>query len=153
MMPAVSRGLIEVAKTTSKMTPSPIERSWIIEGNPIAQSSFLSKSADGQAWTVVWQCSAGKFHWYYEIDETMLLLEGAIVIESDGMPPTRYGPGDVIFFKEGAHAKWQVEGHVRKLAFCRRTQPFLLSLAVRAFSKIKRTLIPGRQRKVESLTG
>jgi hypothetical protein len=102
---------------------------------------------------VVWQCSAGKFHWYYEIDETMLLLEGAIVIESDGMPPTRYGPGDVIFFKEGAHAKWQVEGHVRKLAFCRRTQPFLLSLAVRAFSKIKRTLIPGRQRKVESLTG
>ena len=153
MMPAVSRGLIEVAKTTSKMMPSPIERSWIIEGNPIAQSSFLSKSADGQAWTVVWQCSAGKFHWYYEIDETMLLLEGAIVIESDGMPPTRYGPGDVIFFKEGAHAKWQVEGHVRKLAFCRRTQPFLLSLAVRAFSKIKRTLIPGRQRKVESLTG
>ena len=153
IMPAISRALIEVANTTSKMTPSPIERSWIIEGNPAAQSSLLSKSADGQAWTVVWQCSAGKFHWYYDIDETILILEGAIIIESDGMPPTRYGPGDVIFFKEGAHAKWQVEGRVRKLAFCRKTQPVLLNFAARVFSKIKRTLKPGRQRKVASLAG
>lgn len=152
-MPAISRALIEVANTTSKMTPSPIERSWIIEGNPAAQSSLLSKSADGQAWTVVWQCSAGKFHWYYDIDETILILEGAIIIKSDGMPPTRYGPGDVIFFKEGAHAKWQVEGRVRKLAFCRKTQPVLLNFAARVFSKIKRTLKPGRQRKVASLAG
>ena len=82
-----------------------------------------------------------------------MILEGAIVIESDGMPPTRYGPGDVIFFRQGAHAKWQVEGHVRKLAFCRKTQPVLLNFAVRAFSKIKRTLTPGRQQKVASLTG
>jgi uncharacterized cupin superfamily protein len=151
-IPVISRALIEAANTSSKMTPSPIERSWIIEGNPIAQLSFLSKSADGQAWTVVWQCSAGKFHWYYDLDETILILDGTIVIESDWMPPTRYGPGDVIFFKHGARAKWHVEGHVRKLAFCRKTQPILLSFAVRAFSKIKRTLIPGRQR-VGSLVG
>jgi uncharacterized protein len=149
----MSRTLIEVANTTSKMRPSPIEPSWIIEGDPVAQLSFLSKSADGQAWTVVWQCSAGKFHWYYDIDETILILEGSIIIESDRMPPTRYGPGDVIFFKEGAHAKWEVEGHVRKLAFCRKTQPVLLNFAARAFSKIKRTLMPGRQRKVASLAG
>jgi uncharacterized cupin superfamily protein len=99
-MPANSRALIEVANTASNMTPSPIENSWIIEGNPVAQSSLLSKSADGQAWTVVWQCSEGKFHWYYDIDETVLLLQGSIVIETDGMLPTRYGPDDVIFFPE-----------------------------------------------------
>ena len=57
------------------------------------------------------------------IDETILILEGSIVLESDAMPPTRYGPGDVIFFREGAHAKWHVESKVRKLAFCRKTQP------------------------------
>ena len=84
--------------------------------------------------------------------------EAAVPAESTGLLEVLdvwggYGSGDVIFFKEGAHAKWQVEGHVRKLAFCRRTQPVLFSLAVRAFSKIKRTLTPGRQRKVESLTG
>jgi hypothetical protein len=27
-----------------------------------------------------------------------------IVVESDTMAPTRYGPGDVIFFGDGAHA-------------------------------------------------
>jgi hypothetical protein len=152
-MPVISRALIEVANTASSMKPSPIERSWIIEGTPNAQLSFLSKSADGQAWTVVWQCSEGKFHWYYDIDETILILEGSIVIESDGMPPTRYGPGDVIFFKDGAHAKWHVEGHVRKLAFCRKTQPVLVNVAMRFLSKLKRTLMPGRQGKPISLTG
>jgi uncharacterized protein len=146
-MPAISRTLIEVANTASTMTPSPIENSWIIEGNPVAQSSLLSKSADGQAWTVVWQCNEGKFHWYYDFDETALLLEGSIVIETDGMPPTRYGPDDVIFFRDGAHAKWHVESPVRKLAFCRRTQPVLLGFALRVFSKIKRTL----QRKAARL--
>jgi uncharacterized cupin superfamily protein len=152
-MTSIPRALIEVANTTSQMTASPIERSWIIEGNPIAELSFLSRSMDGQAWTVVWQCSEGKFHWYYDIDETILILEGTIVIESDGMPPAHYGPGDVIFFKEGAHAKWHVEGHVRKLAFCRKTQPVLLNFAMRVFSKIKRTLTPARQSKVASLSG
>jgi uncharacterized cupin superfamily protein len=148
-----ARARIEVANTAVNLTPSPIEPSWIIEGNPVAQSSLLSTSDDRQAWTVVWQCSEGKFNWYYDLDETILILEGAIVLENDAMRPTRYGPGEVIFFKEGAHAKWHVEGHVRKLAFCRKTQPFLLNFALRAFSKIKRTLMPARERKAVTLTG
>jgi uncharacterized protein len=150
-MPIASRALIEVAHTTSNLKPSPIEPSWIIEGNPVAQASLLSKSDDGQAWTVVWQCSKGTFDWYYDVDETILILEGSVVIESDAMPPTRYGPGDVIFFREGAHAKWHVESHFRKLAFCRKTQPILLGFALRVFSKIKRTLVPAQRHKADSL--
>jgi len=152
-MHLISRAVIEVANTASNLTPSPIEPSWIIEGNPVAQLSLLSKSADAQAWTVVWQCSEGKFHWYYDFDETILILEGSIVLENDVMPPTRYGPGDVIFFKENAHAKWHVEGHVRKLAFCRKAPPALLAFALRGFSKIKRTLMPSRKREAASLMG
>src|SRR5579871_432880 len=141
-----SRELVEGAHTVgASLSPSPIESSWIIEGGPVAEASLLSKSADGQALTVIWQCSECKFHWYYDFDETILILEGSIVIESDGKPPTRYVAGDVIFFKNGAHAKWHVESKVRKLAFCRRTQPILLSLALRASSKIKRRLMPKRQ--------
>jgi len=141
-----SRELVEGAHTIgASLAPSPIESAWIIEGNPVAEASLLSKSADGQAWTVIWQCSEGKFHWFYDFDETILILEGSIVIESDGKRPTRYVAGDVIFFKNGAHAKWHVESKVRKLAFCRRTQPILLSLALRVSSKIKRTLLPNRQ--------
>ena len=57
---------------------------------------------------------------------------------SEGMPPRRYGPGDVIFFRRGAHAKWHVEGYVKKVAFFRQTNPFGLGLAVRAVNRIMR---------------
>jgi uncharacterized cupin superfamily protein len=149
----MSRTLIETASLAVNLTPRPIEPSWIIEGNPVAQCSVLSSSADGLASTMVWHCSEGKFNWYYDFDETILILEGSIVVENDTMPPTRYGPGDVIFFRDGAHAKWHVEGHVRKLAFCRKTQPVLLGFALRVFSKIKRTLMPPGKRQPASLMG
>jgi len=143
--------LIETTNLVVKLTPRPIEPSWIIEGNPCAQWCVLSKSADGLASTLVWECSEGRFNWYYDFDETILILEGSIVLESDAMRPTRYGPGDVIFFRNGAHARWRVEGRVRKLAFCRTTQPFVLGFALRAFNKIKRTLTPSGKRAAPSL--
>ena len=147
----MSRALIETTNLVVNLTPRPIEPSWIIEGNPVAQWCVLSKSADGLASTMVWQCSEGKFNWYYDFDETILILEGSIVLESDTMPPTRYGAGDVIFFKDGAHARWHVEGHVRKVAFCRTTQPMLLGFALRVFNKLKRTLRPAGKRQTASL--
>jgi uncharacterized protein len=149
----MSRGLIEIGDLNVELTSRRIEPSWIIEGNPIATACTLSQSADGAATTVVWHCTEGKFNWYYGFDETILILEGSIVLESATMRPTRYGPGDVIFFKEGAHAKWHVEGHVKKLAFCRKTQPVWLGFAVRAIGKIKRILIPAGGQKATSLMG
>jgi uncharacterized protein len=147
----MSRSMIETTNLVVNLTPRPIEPSWIIEGNPQAQWCVLSKSADGLASTMVWECSEGKFNWYYDFDETILILEGSIVLESDTMPPTRYGAGDVVFFKDGAHARWHVEGHVRKLAFCRKTQPVLVGFALRVFSRIKRTLLPSGKRQPASL--
>jgi hypothetical protein len=35
------------------------------------------------------------------------------VLESEGMPPKRYGVGDVVFFREGAHATWHIEDYVK----------------------------------------
>ena len=147
----MSRPLIEIANLSVELTSAPIEPSWIIEGNPTAQCSVLSQSADGLATTIVWQCSEGKFNWYYDFDETILILEGSIVLESNDMPPTRYGQGDVVFFRDGAHARWHVEGHVRKLAFCRKTQPVLVGFALRVFSKLKRTLFPSGKGQTASL--
>ena len=147
----MSRELIEIAKLTVDLTPRPIEPSWIIEGRPDARWCVLSKSADGLASTMVWHCTAGKFNWYYDFDETILILEGGIVLESDTMPPTRYGPGDVIFFKDGAHARWHVESHVRKLAFCRKTQPVWLGFALRVVLKLKKMFLPAGDRQPASL--
>jgi uncharacterized protein len=132
--------LIETSTTDVKLNNAPITPSWVIEGNPVAQNALISRSADGMASTIVWQCTEGKFNWFYDLDETIYILEGSIVLESDKMAPKRYGPGDVVFFKNGAHARWHVEGHVRKLAFCRRTLPNAMGLAMRAVSKLNRML-------------
>ena len=147
----MSRALIEIAKTTVDLTPRPIEPYWIIEGKPDATWCVLSQSADGLASTMVWHCTAGKFNWYYDFDETILILEGAIVLESDTMPPTRYGPGDVIFFRDGAHARWHVEGFVKKLAFCRKTQPVWLGFALRVVLKLKKMFLPAKTGQPASL--
>jgi len=148
----MSRALIEIARTTVDLTPRPIEPSWIIEGKPDATWCVLSQSADGLASTMVWHCTAGKFNWYYDFDETILILEGGIVLENDTMPPTHYGPGDVIFFKDGAHARWYVESHVKKLAFCRKTQPIWLGFALRVLLKLKKMFLPAGSRQPASLT-
>jgi hypothetical protein len=130
--------LIQASHYNVDLKPSPIEPSWIIEGNPEARSRPLSTSADGAATALIWSCTEGKFNWYYDLDETIMILEGSIVLESEGMPPKRYGVGDMIFFRDGAHAKWHVEEYVKKVAFCRLTNPFWLGFAIRAFNKLKR---------------
>jgi uncharacterized cupin superfamily protein len=147
----ISRALIETTNLYVTLSPRPIEPSWITEGNPVAQWHVLSRSADGLASTMVWECSEGRFDWYYDFDETVLILEGSIVLESDGMPPTRYTKGDVIFFKDGAHAKWHVEGRVRKLAFCRKTSPVWFGFALRVFLKLRKMLLPASERQPASL--
>jgi uncharacterized cupin superfamily protein len=138
----MSTDLIETGKTAIALGACPIEPSWITEGNPVATSTTLWRSADGMATTLVWQCTPGKFDWHYDIDETIHILEGSVVLECDSFGPTRYGPGDVVYFKNGAHAKWHVVEQVRKIAFCRRAQPVLFGLAFRAVAKAKRMLMP-----------
>ena len=88
---------------------SPIEPSWIKGGNPEARSAEIARSQDGTATTLVWECTPGQFDWFYDFDESIHIVSGAIVVSADGMEPTRFGPGDVIFFAKGAHAHWTVE--------------------------------------------
>jgi uncharacterized cupin superfamily protein len=149
----MSRPLIETANLAAELAPAPIEPSWIIEGNPTATSCTVARSSDGLGSTIVWHCTEGKFNWYYDFDETILILEGAIVLESDGMPPKRYGPGDVIFFRDGAHAKWHVQGHVKKLAYCLKTQPYVFGFVVRVINKLKRMFLTPEGRRGTSLAG
>ena len=138
----MAQSLILPSTTNVELSSAPIEPSWIIEGHPMARNALLSRSEDGTASTIVWECTEGKFHWYYDIDETIHILEGSIVLESDTMKPTRYGPGDVILFRNGASAKWHVEGHAKKLAFCRTTPPPLIAFATRALRALKRMFVP-----------
>ena len=147
----MSRSMIEIGRTDVELTPRPITPAWIIEGKPEATGCELSRSADGLATTIVWHCTEGKFNWYYDFDETIMILEGSIVLESEGMLPKRYGVGDVIFFRDGAHAKWHVEGYVKKVAFCRQNNPFWLGFAIRAANKLKRMSFACGERRSKRL--
>lgn len=128
---------IEASHSNVELEPSPIKSSWIIDGDPQARSRVLSTSSCGSAWTMIWSCTEGRFNWYYDLDETIMILEGSVVLHSKGVS-RRYGPGDVILFREGAHAEWHVERPVKKLAFFRRTNPRVFNLPIRVVNKLKR---------------
>lgn len=68
------------------------------------------------------------------------------MLESEGMPPRRYGVGDVILFRDGAHVKWHVERYVKEIAFFRQTLPFGLGYAVCAINKRRMFVVPGGHR-------
>ena len=133
---------IVAAHSNIPLRPAPINPDWIIEGNPTASAATVSRSSDKLASTVVWECTEGKFNWHYDIDETILILEGSIMVESDEMKPTRYGPGDIVLFRKGAHARWHVERKVRKVAFCQRVQPRFFGFGLRAMGRLRR-MLPG----------
>jgi uncharacterized cupin superfamily protein len=127
--------------TDQALQPAPINPSWVCSGNPTARNAVLSRSADGTASTLVWDCTAGEFDWIYDIDETIYFIEGSATISDGRTPPRQFVAGDVLFLPKGAVAHWHVENYVRKVAFCRRTQPAAVNFCLRAVRKAKRVTI------------
>ena len=68
------------SKPDVELSPSPITPQWIIEGKPNARNKILSQSEDQTACTIVWDCTGGKFNWYYDFDETVHFIEGSVTI-------------------------------------------------------------------------
>jgi uncharacterized cupin superfamily protein len=136
--------LIETGHCNVNLEPAPIDPSWIIEGYPEARMHVISTSENCASFasTRIWSCTEGKFNWFYDVDETIVILEGSIVLESEGMPPKRYGVGDVMFIREGTHAKWHVEGYVKKIVFLRQALPFKLGFVIRAVNRLRWMLRP-----------
>jgi uncharacterized cupin superfamily protein len=130
--------VIKLAVRQANLNPSPIYPAWILEGNPVARNTVLSSSADGTASTLIWDCTAGRFNWIYDVDETIYVIEGGVVIKDPAGKACRLGAGDTIFFPAGARAEWHVEDYIRKIAFCRTPLPGPLVFAKRGFRYIKR---------------
>jgi hypothetical protein len=119
-----------------EMRACPINPAWIIEGAPAARNFVLSRSADGGSCTLLWDCTAGLFNWHYDIDETVFVLEGSVVVRDDAGVEHHLGPGDSALFMAGSHAVWRVDSYVRKVAFCRTPVPRPLMLASRIIRKL-----------------
>ncbi len=134
---------IKFGSIKGDMKYCPIEQSWILDGNPIARNCMVSASSDGLASTVLWDCTKGRFNWFYEFDESVHILEGSVVIEDEAGHVHNLSAGDTIFFPLGAHAVWTVQHYVRKLAFCRNPIPAPLKFANRVYRRLKRTIGSG----------
>ena len=99
------------------LDPAPIPSGWILDAAPQARGRVLSCSSDEMALTVMWDCTAGRFNWFYDIDETVCLMEGTVTLrDASGMVITLM-PGDTFFFPKGCSYEWTVPHYVRKIAF------------------------------------
>jgi uncharacterized cupin superfamily protein len=123
----------------------PIQPSWILEGLPEARIAVLSDgSSDSSAFTVLWDCTAGRFNWFYAIDETVYILEGAVTLTLPSGITRRLVAGSSYFFARGTQAQWQVDSYVRKVAFCHEPMSTKLFIAKRAYRALRSVLRPGR---------
>jgi len=122
---------------------TPIRPEWILQGKPIARSKLISSSSDCASSSFIWDCTAGRFNWHYEAEETVYFLEGNVVIKDNNGITHRLGAGDTIFFPRGAVAEWHVENYIRKVAFIRSPLPNSVLLAKRVLYFLKHPLSGG----------
>lgn len=111
---------------------APIEPSWVLSGAPMASAKLHSESADGFSSTTIWACTAGAFKWRFEWDETVHILSGSVTVTDETGRRTTISAGDVAYFAAGTWATWEIEDHVKKIAFCRKAFPRPVLAAMKA---------------------
>lgn len=123
--------------TNVDLDPAPIHPEWILEGTPQARNRMLFKSDDGTATTMIWDCTAGTFNWFYDCDETVHVMEGGVTLTTSAGTRS-ITKGDAIFFPAGSQAIWQVEKYILKIAFLRQTLPVTMGMALRVWRRLLR---------------
>ncbi len=129
---------------STELKNCPIHPSWVLEGQPRTRIAVLSDgSSDASAFTVMWDCTAGRFNWFYSIDETVYILEGAVTLTFPSGVTRQLVAGSSYFFARGTQAQWQVDSYVRKVAFCHEPMSTKVFMAKRVFRALKRAVLPG----------
>jgi uncharacterized cupin superfamily protein len=108
---------------TGSLNPVEINGAWLITGVPQSRARELLRSPDGSAVTVEWDCTAGTFHWYFVLEETVHILEGSVSVTDAAGATVTLSAGDVAVFPADKWMVWSVDTYVRKLAFCRYPVP------------------------------
>jgi uncharacterized protein len=113
------------------LADAPINPEWIREGAPKARTFEIARSADGASNTMIWDCTAGTFRWYFGVDETVHILEGGVTVSDDTGHIRMLKAGDIAFFPAGTWMTWRVDTYVKKIAFLRHALPQPFGLALR----------------------
>jgi uncharacterized protein len=123
---------------TVALQPAPINKEWILEGRPQTFAKQIARSDDGSQDVFVWQTSAGRFNWFYGMDEVVTVIDGAVyVTDQNTKVERRLGPGDTAFFPAGSKAVWRVPDHVRKVATMNHILPGPMASAIRILRRLK----------------
>ena len=84
-----------------------------------AEKQFMQKQP-------TWSCGVSEFDWYYDSEETCLLIEGEVEViptptnlrfagdDGDDGGSVRFGAGDYVVFPRGLECVWKVTKPVRK---------------------------------------
>lgn len=124
------------ATVQPKLRPAPFPAAWVRDGKPQAAAQPLWKSDDSTASTLIWECSAGTFDWFYREEETVHILEGEVDVVIEGGLSFRLSAGDTAVFRAGCHAVWSIPNRVRKIAIVRLDVPGIAAFPMRAWRKV-----------------
>jgi uncharacterized cupin superfamily protein len=111
----------------------PIDPAWVIQGNPRARLRVWATSPDGMTSNWVWDCTAGRFRWYHDVDETIFIVDGSATIGVDGGRPMTLALGDSAYLPAGTWSEWTVADYVRKHAVVRVPVPPSMAYVVKGF--------------------
>ncbi|MFN3854502.1 MAG: cupin domain-containing protein [Phreatobacter sp.] len=127
------------------LDPAPIRPEWILDGRPMARCRHWSDSSDGTTSAMVWDCTAGRFRWYFGGDEIVHILEGEVIVTGDDGSHRTLRPGDAALFRAGAWSTWHVPHYVRKHAICHDSLPVAIALPLRATRRVGRLFLRLRE--------
>ena len=133
-------GVTDPAKAV--MLPAPITPGWVIEGTPTTLAAEIAHTDDGSTKTYIWSTTKSRFHWFYDSDEIVTVLDGEVFVDDGINGERRLGPGDVAFFPTGAKTTWRVPDHLRKVATLKRPLPSPMANVVRWLKAVKHALKP-----------
>jgi uncharacterized protein len=135
----------ELWVNSAELSPAPIPTEWIIEGQPIARNRLIFASSDGSSSTLLWDCTPGRFNWFYDVDETICLLAGEVTVVDAAGTHHQLSAGDVFTFPAGSRFEWTVPSYVRKIAFVHAPLSRKILLLKRLYSAFGKLLRPGRR--------
>ncbi|WP_417769458.1 cupin domain-containing protein [Stappia sp.] len=121
-----------------KLDPAPINPDWVLEGAPQARAVQLAQGDDRNASMSVWDCTAGRFNWYFGCDEAVYILEGSVTVTGPDGETRVLNAGDTGYFPAFSWFEWHVPDYVRKVAFCHDVVPPLARLPVKVLVRLSR---------------
>ena len=62
----------------------------------------------------IWEKEVSRFDWHYDSIEECYLLEGKVVVQTEGGEEVAFGKGDFVIFPKGLSCIWDIKEPVKK---------------------------------------